>query len=225
MRGLSSLATNTKIVLVSAVVAMIAASAPALAHGVEHALFAHNAGALQKHTAAQVKAKAMQVGLSRASIPTNAHYIVASTSIAVPRGGGALLATGVLNPDFQDVGTIGYMYLAVDGSGCATGAGDALWDTYSVIAESVSTTLVKAVTPGAHTVKMCALGLRDTGTGLTDTSVPFDGGQLSVTWIPAAGSVGGPSAFSTASVSASSTSTGEDVRLSKLRSAAQRLSK
>ena len=192
-----------------------------MAHGVQHALFAHNAGKLEGLRASQIKTKTVQAGLSRSSIQMNRPYVVASASISAPRRGGAVVMTGVLNPGFQDQGTIGTIFLAVDGTGCRGGRGDAWWDTYSVIAESVSTTMAKPVSAGSHTVKMCAMALRNADIGLTDTSVPFDGGQLTATWVPAAGRTANPSAFSATSYDSAPTIQPAS-RLSQLRDMASR---
>lgn len=218
-RYLAELSANMKIVVLATITALIAGGTPALAHGVEHARLAHNAERVGGLTANQVRSKTVQVGLSRGSMPTDQATTIATADISVPRAGGVLVASGLLNPDFQNDGTLGIIYIQVDGT-CAGGTGDAWWDTYSSLAESASTTVAKKVTAGSHKVRLCADSLYDWEL-FPDTSVPFMGGGLTVTWNPVAGAVGSYSTASAAYKSASGT-TAETDRKALLRRALER---
>lgn len=215
--------TNVKIIAAMVVTLLVATAGPVVAHGVEHALFAHNADKVDGLHATQVQGKAVQAGLSRSSIPANLDsYAIASATISAPKAGGAVVATGVLNPDWQNSGTFGIVWIAIDQT-CADGAGDAWWDTYSSIAESVTAVLGKKVSAGSHIARFCATGFAD-GATFTDTSVPFVGGNLTAVWVPSTGTIAAPSTYGAASVSAltAGAPTGEPSRAAQMKRAAQR---
>ena len=189
MKVFQGLTTHAKIVVAVLVTAVIAGGGPVLAHGVEHALFAHNADKIDNLNSTALRSKVVQAALHRNSMPADkTGRSIATATISVPNGGGALVSTGFLDPDFATNGSIGTIYIQV-GQGCGAGGGDAWWDTYSTWATSASTTVTQKVNAGSHTVQLCGIAAEPAEGRWQDTSIPFVGGGLTVRWHPVAGTV------------------------------------
>lgn len=169
--------------------AAIVGGGPVLAHGVEHALFAHNADKVDGLNSTALRSKVVQAALKRSSMPADGTArSIATATISVPHGGGAVVSTGSLDPGFSNNGSIGSIFIQIGGT-CSAGGGDAWWDTWSTWATSASTTVTQKVSAGSHTVHLCALASAPVEGKWQDTSIPLLGGGLTVQWHPVAGTV------------------------------------
>lgn len=164
-----------------------------------------NADAVDGIDSTALQSRTTYAALSRFSIPTSSAvvgYPVATARIAVPRGGGGLVLSGTVNPDYADaqVGTIGTVYFDINADGsCEQYFGRAWYDTYSVIGTSATATAAWPVPAGTHRVDLCVFGSDVTGDSIVDVM----SGGLTVTWVPVA-SQGGLNGFAASSAGDSS---------------------
>lgn len=113
----------------------------------------------------QASSKPLLVGTEGSSrlLSDDSWVTLDSVNVTVPAGGGALLLNGTaaffLEND-SDVGGLGILEVTVD-QGCSDSSAGvpAIWNTWSVGADSATVVGSLPVSRGTHTIRLCALAL------------------------------------------------------------------